>query len=129
MTSIRASNLDSKMLQSRAGFKIPVANATRWNSQLIMIDTFLKVLDKDSTIQDALSAFQVHGKFDFRDIKVIRELVMVLKPFQEATDEWQKDFQSVGTVIPAYFFIRVYQAWQCQSSLPVLRKEIRLRPA
>lgn len=70
------------------------------------MDTFLKALDKDSTIQDALSAFQVHGKFSFREIKIIRELIMVLKPFQEATDEWQKDFQSVGTVIPAYLHMK-----------------------
>jgi len=99
---------------SRVGFKLSLANTTRWNSQLKMIIDFLKALEKDPNLPEHLSAFKTHGTFTFHELKILRELVMILQPFQEATDEWQRDFQSVGTVIPAYLHMRNTLASFCR---------------
>ncbi len=106
VSSIRKSLPDTETLLARVGFKLSMANTTRWNSQLKMIMDFLKALEKDPNIQEHLSAFKTNGVFTYREVKILKEIVMILQPFQEATDEWQRDFQSVGTVIPAYLHMR-----------------------
>ena len=83
-----------------------MANDTRWNSQLTMISAFNKALGKDPYIQDYLSASKVHGTLYNRDLKMLEELILGLQPFQEATDEWQRDSQSVCTVIPAFLHMK-----------------------
>ena len=35
-------------------------------------------------------------------IKIIRELIIFLKIFEEASDDFQADFETVGNVIPGY---------------------------
>ena len=35
-------------------------------------------------------------------IKIIRELIIFLKMFEEASDDFQADFETVGNVIPGY---------------------------
>lgn len=48
----------------------------------------------------------MHGKFSSNELKIVKELVTILKLFQEATDEWQRDSESIGTVISAYLDMR-----------------------
>ena len=114
VSSIRKSGPDTENLMIRVGFKLSLSNTTRWNSQLKMIADFLRAIDKDSSIQEHLSAFKTNGAFSFHELKILKELVMILQPFQEATDEWQRDFQSVGTVIPAYLHMRNTLAGFCR---------------
>ena len=99
---IRKSILDSETLSKLVDFKLPAMNQTRWNSQFLMITKFLNALDKDSQIQNKLKAFEKHSKMSALEIKVLREVVIILQPFTEATDEFQADYESVGLVIPAY---------------------------
>ena len=106
VSSIRRSGPDSETLKSRVGFRLPIANDTRWNTQLLMMVTFMEALEKDPHIQEHLSAFKSHGVMNRKEIRIIKELIEILKPFAEATDEWQKDFQSVGTVIPGYLHLK-----------------------
>lgn len=119
--SIKASLIDTEILLKCVGFKLSLANATRWNSQLKMMTDLLRALEKDSTIQDQLSAFKTHGVFLSFELKIIKELVMILQPFLEATDEWQRDFQSVGSVIPAYLHMRNTLVTFCKPGSGVVR--------
>ena len=114
MSSIRKSGPDTETLVRRVGFRLSLANVTRWNSQLKMIVDFLRALEKDPNIQEHLSSFKTHGMFSFHEIKILKELVMILQPFQDTTDEWQRDFLSVGTNIPAYIHMRNTQNNFCK---------------
>ena len=39
-------------------------------------------------------------------MKVLKEIISLLQPFQQATDELQGDFETVGGVIPAFLDIK-----------------------
>lgn len=106
MSGIRKSIPDTELLMARVGFKLPVANTTRWSSQFRMVLKFQEALEQDPTIQDSLAAFKVHGKFSYRELKIVKELISILQPFQETTDEWQRDSETIGTVIPAYLHMK-----------------------
>ena len=75
VSSIRKSTLDSECLDKSVGFRIPSANTTRWNSQLFMLMKLDEALTKDRSLQ---------------------EIIKRLQPFQEATDEFQRDSETVG---------------------------------
>lgn len=77
-------------------------NATRWNSQLLQIKMFNKALKKHPTLQDKLSCFRKHGKITAREQKILKEIEIILSPFKEATDSYQKEHESIGEVIPGY---------------------------
>ena len=85
VSSIRKSTLDSECLDKSVGFRIPSANTTRWNSQLFMLMKLDEALTKDRSLQ---------------------EIIKRLQPFQEATDEFQRDSETVGSVIPAFLDLR-----------------------
>ena len=89
---IRKSILDSETLSKLVDFKLPAMNQTRWNSQYL-IKKFLNALDKDSQIQNKLKACEKHSKMSALEIKVLREVVIILQPFTEATDEFQADYE------------------------------------
>lgn len=98
--------MDSEILHTNVGFRIPAANATRWNSQLFMLIKLDEALKKDPQIQEKLGACKNHGSFSALEIKLLREVIKLLKPFQEATDEMQKDSETIGSVVPAYLDLR-----------------------
>lgn len=84
------------------GFKIPAINATRWNSQLSQIKMFNKALQKHLAVQDKISCFRKHGKITTREQKILKEIELILSPFKDATDSYQKEHESIGEVIPGY---------------------------
>ncbi len=45
---------------------------------------------------------QKHGKLEPIAIKIISELIIFLEMFQEASDDFQTDSETVRNVIPAY---------------------------
>ena len=55
-----------------------------------MITDLLRALEKDATIQQHLAVFKTHGVFTFHDIKILKELVLILQPFQEALTKGKK---------------------------------------
>ena len=91
-------------LDRMVGFRIPSRNATRWNSQFSQLLLFSKALETNSAIQSStgLKAFQKHGSLSVRETKLIKEVILVLQPFKDATDAFQKEHESVGEVIPGY---------------------------
>jgi hypothetical protein len=44
---------------------------------------------------------QRHGKLEPIAIKIIRELIIFLKMFEEASDDFEADYETVGNFIPA----------------------------
>lgn len=98
-----------------------MANETRWNSQLAMVKTFSKAIEAEPKLQESLQAFKKHGKVTNRELKIIKELIIILEPFLDATDEWQRDFESIGSVIPAFCHIRNMMT---EFSKPVSRTSI-----
>ena len=83
-------------------FRIPSKNVTRWNSQFAQLFRIVKALEKQPSIQPTLSAFKKHGSLSVKEMKVIKEVMLILQPFKEAKDAFQKEHESVGVVIPGY---------------------------
>ena len=78
-----------------------MCNTTRWNSDLALFNGFVKALKKAPGLQDQLNAFKKHGKVSREELRLIKELTFILEPFKEATDELQKDSETVGSLVPA----------------------------
>lgn len=72
----------------------------------MMIKKFVKVLELAPVLQDNLTCFQKIGKINQKELKILKEVIMILQPFLEATDEWQRDTESIGSVIPAYCHLK-----------------------
>lgn len=101
VNGIRKSLSDTEKLKNAVGFVIPMCNLTRWNSDLTMLIALVKALKQAPWLQDQLNSFKRHGKLCPRALKILRELIFILRPVKEATDEFQKDAETVGSVIPA----------------------------
>lgn len=102
VASIRHSVVDTKTLLDSVGFKIPMMNATRWNSQYEMIKKFLEAIERDSHLQNKLNACKAHGFLSAIQLKSLKEFTVLLGPFKMATDAFQKDHETVGLAIPIY---------------------------
>ena len=61
---------------------------------------------QDSSLQDKLEACKRHGELTTTELKILEEIITILQPFIDATDEWQRDSESIGSVIPAYCHMR-----------------------
>ena len=81
-------------------FRIPSKNVKRWNSQFAQLFRIVKALEKQPSIQPTLSAFKKHGSLSVKEMKVIKEVMLILQPFKETMDAFQKKHESVGEVIP-----------------------------
>jgi hypothetical protein len=86
--------------------RLPNQNATRWNSQYLMISKLVEAFEKDPELQNKLRSVKKHGKFSAIELKILKELVFLLQPFDLATKELQGNFETVGGVIPAYLDIK-----------------------
>jgi uncharacterized protein YPO0396 len=62
----------------------------------------ITAFESDPTLQNKLNATKVHGKLTPLELKIIKELLLLLEPFEEATDDFQADYETLGNVIPAY---------------------------
>ncbi|KAI9552615.1 hypothetical protein GHT06_020482 [Daphnia sinensis] len=99
---VRRSVVDTKVLLDSVGFKIPMMNLTRWNSQFSMVKHFLNGIDIDTALQSKLNACKAHGSLSSLQLKCLKEFVTLLEPFKIATDVFQKDTETTGLVIPFY---------------------------
>lgn len=103
INSVRKSVIDTEEVFKAVGFRLVAKNATRWNSQLNSLRSIVKALDIDPQIQNRLNATtQKHAKLSPLELKLLKEVIIILTPFQEATDDYQGDFETMGTAIPAY---------------------------
>nr|CAH0105858.1 unnamed protein product [Daphnia galeata] len=67
---VRRSVVDTKVLLDSVGFKIPMMNLTRWNSQFSMVKYFLNAIDIDPTLQSKLNACKTHGSLSSLQLKL-----------------------------------------------------------
>ncbi|KZS10217.1 Uncharacterized protein APZ42_025370 [Daphnia magna] len=99
---VQRSVVDTKVLLDSVGFKIPMMNLTRWNSQFSMVKHFLNGIDIDMALQSKLNASKAHGSLSSLQLKCLMEFVTLQEPFKIATDFFQKDTETIGLVIPFY---------------------------
>ncbi|RNA29590.1 zinc finger BED domain-containing 4-like [Brachionus plicatilis] len=75
------------------------ANITRWNSQLKMIKSVLKI---PNPTLEKLCSKDIDLKISQKDRVVPKDLFWLLEPFHDLTIDIQKDFGSISTVYPAF---------------------------
>jgi hypothetical protein len=94
------------------GFKIPIMYLTRWSSQYGMVKHSMEEMerDPDPNLQSKLNSCTTHGSLSTIQLLCLCELVVLLGPFKNATDTFQKDGETVGLVIP-------YVCFTCQCIL------------
>ncbi|KZS07363.1 putative Zinc finger BED domain-containing protein 4 [Daphnia magna] len=101
--AVRRSVNDNEIVYYATKLHLPAKNATRWNSQYYAIKGLLRIYEIDPLIQTKLNATQDKSHcLTSRMIAILKELVLILEPFQEATDDLQADYELLGNVIPAY---------------------------
>ena len=81
VSHVRKSTTATEILQDYR--KLEIANQTRWNSQLKMLRSILRIPS------EALDRVNFAGKLSSYELKVINELCEILQPFEEATDQVQ----------------------------------------
>ena len=78
-----------------ADLRLEVGNATRWNSQLRMIRSLLRI---DS---DTLDKLDCQHKLNIYEMNIMRELCEILSPFETATDMTQgENHVTASLVVP-----------------------------
>ncbi|KZS04934.1 Uncharacterized protein APZ42_032015 [Daphnia magna] len=103
VNSVRHSVIDTEEVFKSVGFHLVAKNVTRWNSELYSVRSVIKAVDTDPQLQNRLNATTIkHPKLSPLEIKQLKEVVLVLTPFQEATDDFQGDNETIGTVVPAF---------------------------
>jgi hypothetical protein len=85
------------------GFKIPIMNLTRWSSQYGMVKHSMEEMERDPNLQSKVNSCTTHGSLSTIQLLCFRELEVLLGPFKNATDTFQKDGETVGLVIPYVF--------------------------
>lgn len=99
VSNIRRSTLNTTFTDG-LGVQPSVACVTRWNSQLKMIESVLKLSERDADFQSKLSIQQA-AKLSATDLRLLASLVQVLQPLAELTDTLQTEFGTLGAVLPA----------------------------
>ena len=92
---VRKSTIATEKMEALYGKTLVAKNETRWNSQLKMVRRIVEV-DVDKVVEKRELSLTSYEK------AVLRELVEVLEPFEEATDILQGDkYSSISLVIPS----------------------------
>lgn len=99
---IRKSVIDTEEVYKAVGFRLVAKNITRWNSQCKMIRSVVNAFEKDPMLPNRLNATKKNPKLTAMDIKILKEILLILEPFEEVTDNFQADFETIGSVVPAY---------------------------
>lgn len=102
VNSVRKSGKDTEVILNSVKFRLPAMNATRWNSQYYMLKKLYQAFDQDNNLQNNLSATIKHGRLSALELKIIKEIITILEIFEEASDDFQADYETVGNVVPAY---------------------------
>jgi hypothetical protein len=126
IAAIRKSETLSRQLRQTRDQLLPAAkkrelqlnNATRWNSDVIMVESFLTLypaIDFMMKTPEAKNDKTFHKKNDGRDkfvflpqdVKAAEDLITLLEHLKSATDEWQAEKTvSISAVYPILFAVR-----------------------
>ena len=91
VSHVRSSTKASDLLESEV--HLQAANVTRWNSQLNMLKSLLKVSN------DTMEKIDFNEKPNQHDLNVVRDLVEILTPFLWATDLTQGQNKVTASMI------------------------------
>ena len=90
---VRRSCVATKALEAEN--RLQACNATRWNSQIVMIKSVLNISDDKLAKVESLHQLSTHDRI------LLKDMVDILAPFQQATDFAQKQNSISGSgVIP-----------------------------
>ena len=96
VSSIHKSCKATELLENEAGRQISVANATRWNSTLTMIEAIIKVeSEHNGVLTRAAEAVGSAVRFTAKDLAILKELQTLLQPFEKATIKLEADEVSI----------------------------------
>ena len=93
---VKKSTLATEKFETLFGKTLVSRNETRWNSQVKMVRRVLEV-DPSEVVDGEGLVLTGHEK------AILKEMVDVLEPFEEATDILQGDYVSISFAIPCYF--------------------------
>ena len=93
VSHVRSSTQASDILEREAKIRLQAANVTRWNSQLMVLRSLLKVSD------DTMEKLDYSGKPNQHDMNIVKDLVEILTPFEWATDLTQGQNKVTASVI------------------------------
>jgi hypothetical protein len=108
VSSIHKSCKATELLEVEAGFGIPSPNVTRWNSHYRMISAINRVSDRASDSDDRLcELIGLSCKFTETDNTTLKELQVLLKPFQVVTEKLQSETKVTSSqVLPNIIGLR-----------------------
>ncbi|CAM4609400.1 unnamed protein product [Leuciscus chuanchicus] len=109
--SIRKSTLNTEEAD-KLGVRPTPACVTRWSSQLRMIESVLKMFERDPQFQNKLKIPE-HSKLTMNDVLHLQALTEVLLPLAKLTTAMQKELGNLGMILPAVMEIK-----QLLSSVP-----------
>ena len=93
VSHVRHSTHASELLEGEV--RLQIANATRWNSQLTMIESLLKVSP------ETMKKIDFSGKLNSHEENIAKDLLEILAPFKWATDMTQgQEKVTAGVVMP-----------------------------
>lgn len=96
--SVRKSTLNTEQTDA-LGVRPTTACITRWNSQLKMIDSILRLFQKDPLWQTKLKTTAAH--ISLNEVRQLTHLVRVLTPLADLTDNLQRELGNLGMILPA----------------------------
>ncbi len=109
--AVRKSTLNTEEAD-KLGVRPTQACITRWSSQLRMIESVLKMFERDSQFQNKMTIPE-NSKLTTNDVLQLQALTEVLSPLAELTNAMQKELGNLGIILPAVMEIK-----QLLSSLP-----------
>lgn len=104
VSSIRHSTLNTAFTDS-LGVRPTVSCVTRWNSQLKMIQSVLKLLDKDADFQNKLNISDT-SKLAATELRSLTCIVQALQPLAEVTETWQAEYGTLGVILPSVMEVK-----------------------
>ena len=74
--------------------RLQIANATRWNSQLTMLESLIQVFESP-----AVEKLDYNGKLNSYDINIVKNVIEILTPFKWSTDLTQGENKVTSSII------------------------------
>jgi hypothetical protein len=108
VTSIHKSCKATELLEAEAGFGIPSPNVTRWNSHFRMISAINRISTEHPTLLSRIcELIGLSCKFTETDNTTLKELQVLLKPFQVVTEKLQSETKVTSSqVLPNIIGLR-----------------------
>lgn len=114
--SVRKSTLNTEETD-QLGVRPTNACATRWSSQLRMIQSVIRLFQKDPLWQNKLK-YNV-ANITLNQVRQLAHLVSVLTPLADLTEKMQKELGNLGMILPAVTEIKSLLTDDTHAALPM----------